>query len=423
MTLIYDIIFIILHLIYFPIFLFKRKLHKGFLSRLGFLPKELTKLKDKDYIWIHAVSVGEALVVSKLLDVLRKQLPDKKLLISTVTPTGNKIARSLIKNQDIVIYFPLDLSLIVRKFVNRINPCVFVTAETEIWPNIINYLHKRRIPIIIINGRISKRSFKGYRKIRYFLKGILNKISLFCMQTLDDAEKIIYLGADKDKVKVIGNLKFDETFPSHSYQTTDLGLKKDDRLLIAGSTHSNEEEIIIRVYKNILRDYPRLKLMIAPRHIDRVNSIIELIKANNFKVIKFSKVKNEQLNLTAYSNYIFLVDTIGDLKTLYNLATIVFVGGSLVNKGGHNIIEPGYFGKPIIFGPNMSNFQDMTDTFLSRKAAIQVKDEQGLQKNIKMLFDNNVRTQTISKNAKEVVEENRGATERTVNLLKEILKF
>jgi len=164
-----------------------------------------------------------------------------------------------------------------------------------------------------------------------------------------------------------------------------------------------------------------MKLMIAPRHIDRKNKLIDLINANNFKVIKFSIIKNEEINLTAYANYIFLVDTIGDLKTLYNLATVVFIGGSLVKKGGHNIIEPGYFAKPIVFGPNMQNFQDMTDSFLNRKAAIQVKDEEGLQKTIKMLLHNSAKMQALSRNAKAVVEENRGAAVRTVNLLSEFL--
>jgi len=418
---IYDLILLFLYIIYFPIFLIKGKLHKGFLSRLGILPAELNKIKNKEYIWIHAVSVGEALVVSKLIDVLRMKFPEKGLVISTVTPTGNKIARTLSKEDDVIIYFPLDLGFIVRRFVNRINPCIFVTAETEIWPNIISYLHKKDIPIVLINGRISRGSFGGYKKIRYLLRKTLNKITVFCMQTLEDAERIIYLGADKDKVKVMGNLKFDETFPETKYEATDLGLKGDYQLLIAGSTHFNEEEMVIRVYKNLLKDYPLMKLMIAPRHIDRKNKLIDLINANNFKVIKFSIIKNEEINLTAYANYIFLVDTIGDLKTLYNLATVVFIGGSLVKKGGHNIIEPGYFAKPIVFGPNMQNFQDMTDSFLNRKAAIQVKDEEGLQKTIKMLLHNSAKMQALSRNAKAVVEENRGAAVRTVNLLSEFL--
>ena len=424
MSIIYDIIFILLYVIYLPIFLIKGKMHKGFLSRLGFLPKDLlSKLKDNNFIWIHAVSVGEAQVVSKLIDVLRKQIPNRRLLISTVTSTGNKIARSIAKDNDLVIYFPLDLSFIVRRFINIINPLVFITTETEIWPNIIRHLYKRKVPIILINGRISKRSFKGYRKIKLFLKGILNRINLFCMQTVEDAEKIIYLGAPKEKVKVIGNLKFEETLSVNSYQPANLGLKKNESLLIAGSTHANEEENIIKIYKKILRDYPRLKLMIAPRHPERTGKIADLINANNFKVIKFSSIKNESINLSAYSNYIFLVDTIGDLRALYNLATIVFIGGSLVKKGGHNIIEPAYFSKPIIFGPDMSNFQDMADSFLRKEAAIQVANAKDLQKTIRVLLGNNTKIQALGNNAKAVVDENKGAAQRTVNLLKEYLEY
>lgn len=422
MTLIYDIIFLLLFILYLPVLLVKRKLHKGFFMRFGFLSKDIReRLKADNFIWIHAVSVGEALVISKLIDAIRKEFPGKRLVISTVTPTGNKIARSLAKDNDVVIYSPLDLSLVVKKFVNLIKPSVFITAETEIWPNLINRLHKINIPIILVNGRISRRSFKGYRKIRFFLKGILNKISLFCMQTIDDAEKIIYLGAKKESVKVIGNLKFDETFPENNYQAEDLGLKATDKLLVAGSTHNNEEEIIIKVYKNILKESPRLKLMIAPRHPDRADKITALIKANNLKVIRFSSIKNEKINLSAYLDYVFLIDTIGDLKSLYNLATVVFIGGSLVKKGGHNIIEPAYFAKPILFGPDMSNFQDMADLFLRKDAAIQVKDAKELQKRLSQLLENGTKIQNLAKRAKSVVDENRGTSQRTISLLKSVL--
>ncbi|MBM3248956.1 MAG: 3-deoxy-D-manno-octulosonic acid transferase [Candidatus Omnitrophica bacterium] len=420
MTIIYDIIFILLHLLYLPFFIFRRKFHKGFLSRLGFLPKDIiSKLKGNKHIWVHAVSVGEVLVASKLIDVLRQRWPDQRIVISTVTPTGNKIARSLAKENDSVIYFPLDFSFIVKHVIDLIKPTVFITAETEIWPNIISYLYAKKVPVIVINGRISKRSFSGYKKIRFLLRRTLRKIALFCMQTSEDAERIIYLGAPKNKVKVVGNLKFDEKFSEHSCDPSCLGLKEDDMLIIAGSTHHNEEEITFKVYREAIKNFPRLKLMIAPRHPERADAIADLISSNNFKVIRFSSIKNEKINLAAYANYVFLVDTIGDLKSLYNLATLVFVGGSLVNKGGHNIIEPAYFSKPIIFGPHMSNFQDMADLFLKKNSVIQVKNEKELASAIKMLLENRTKRQQLGQDSRRIVDENKGATERTADLIKE----
>lgn len=421
MAIIYDIIFAILHLFYLPFFIFRRKFHKGFLCRLGFLPKDLVaKLAGNKHIWIHAVSVGEVLVASKLIDVLKKHWPEERIVISTVTPTGNKIAQSLASDKISVMYFPLDFSFIVKRIINQIRPTVFITAENEIWPNIISYLHAKNVPIIVINGRISKRSFLGYKKIRFLLKSTLKKVALFCMQTVEDGERIIYLGAPKEKVKVAGNLKFDEKFPEYSYEPSCLGLKDEDALFIAGSTHYNEEEIILRVYRDAIKIHPRLKLMIAPRHPERSDYIAGLISSNNFKVIKFSSIKNHKINLSAYANYVFLVDTIGDLKSLYNLATIVFVGGSLVNKGGHNIIEPAYFSKPIVFGEYMSNFQDMADLFLRKDSAIQVKNEQELSTTIRMLLGNKIKRQQLGLNARIIVDENKGVTERTIDLIKEI---
>lgn len=421
MAIIYDIIFIVLHLFYLPFFIFRRKFHKGFLCRLGFLPKDLiAKLRGNKHIWIHAVSVGEVLVASKLIDGLKKYFPEERIIISTVTPTGNKIAQSLVNDKISVMYFPLDFSFIVKRIIDHIKPTVFITAETEIWPNIISYLYAKNVPIIVVNGRISKRSFLGYKKIRFLLKSTFKKITLFCMQTVEDGERIIYLGAPKEKVKFVGNLKFDEKFSEYSYDSSCLGLKEDDSLLIAGSTHHNEEEIILKVYRDAIKNYPRLKLMIAPRHPERVDSIADLISSNNLKVIKFSSIKNQKVNLAAYASYVFLVDTIGDLKSLYNLATIVFIGGSLVNKGGHNIIEPAYFSKPVIFGEHMSNFQDMADLFLKKNSALQVKSEKELAGAIKTLLDSKTKRLQLGQNARIIVDENKGATERTVEQINEI---
>jgi len=389
---------------------------------LGFLPEDLiTKLGGNKHIWIHAVSVGEVLVASKLIESIKQQWPQERIVISTVTPTGNRIAQSLASDKITVMYFPLDFSFIVKKIIHKIKPMIFITAETEIWPNIISYLYAKHVPIVIVNGRISKRSFWGYKKIRFLLRSTLRRIALFCMQTPEDAERIIYLGAPKERVKFVGNLKFDEKLPEYSCDSECLGLRENDMLFIAGSTHHNEEEMVFKIYRDLVKNYPRLKLMIAPRHPERADSIASVISANNFKVIKFSGIKNHKINLAAYANYVFLVDTIGDLKSLYNLATVVFVGGSLVDKGGHNIIEPAYFSKPIIFGQHMSNFQDMADLFLRKNAAIRVKTDKELANAVKILLDSAIKRQKLGENARIIVDENKGATQRTVEQIKKVL--
>ncbi len=425
MFIIYDLIFLIFALIYLPVYLFKRKFHKGFLARLGILPRGL---KLDRPIWIHAVSVGEVMAIRSLLEELRRAYPGKNFVISTVTATGNKIAKSIAQETDFVTYLPLDLSFLVRIVINKINPSLFILAETEIWPNLISCLHKRKIPIVTVNGRISDGSFKGYSVIKFLLKPILTKISLFCVQTQLDAERFAALGVAREKIKVSGNLKFDTTDYTDKKFTKDtdykqkLGLEKREKLFVAASTHPGEEKIILSVYKELSSEFPYLRLLIAPRHPERAKEIERVIKKYEFNSLRVSGLMGERVNgLTgewANRQTVFILDTIGELMSYYTIADIVFVGGSLVQKGGHNILEPASLEKPILFGPHVFNFRGITDLFLTDDAAIMVNSPEALKQKIKELLIDPGQAKEIGRKAGETLFKNKGSTKRAIELIK-----
>lgn len=431
MFLVYDLIFLFFAIIYLPFLIFRRKFHQGFFSRLGILPK---RLKLNQPIWIHAVSVGETMAIRGLVEVLRKKYPFKKFAISTVTPTGNKIARSIASQEDFVFYLPLDLSIAVKKVLKRIDPGLFIIVETELWPNLISYVHQAGIPIIVLNGRLSDRSFRGYRIIRFLVGPILNKVNLFCVQTELDSLRLMGLGVVKDKIKITGNMKFDiADYPDLKKDYTDyklkLGLEVQDKLLVAGSTHPGEEEMILGAYKKLLKDFSSLRLLIAPRHPERTKDIEKIILRYGFNPIRISQL-NEQTNTLPAGRQertneqtVFILDTIGQLLSFYPIADIVFVGGSLVKRGGHNILEPAIFEKPILFGPYMFNFRDIAGIFLKSQAAILVHDTEQLNKNIANLLNHPIKQRQLGQRAKDILLNNRGSVNRNVKWIDYYVKF
>ena len=419
MLIFYDIIYILFTLCYLPLFLIRGKYHRGFLMRVGIFPQGvIAKLKGRRVVWLHTVSVGEAQAAGALVRNLRQGYPDYFLLISTVTRTGNEIAQRLIGPEGLVIYSPLDIGFVVRRVANLINPRLFIIAETEIWPNLIINLAKKGVAVVLVNGRISRNSFRGYKIIRPFLKKVFPRFSLFCMQTKEDAQRIISLGADEDKVKVTGNMKFDIQPTAHSPQSIDLGLKQNEQLFIAGSTHRGEEKIILQAYRELIGNHPALRLLIAPRHIERTQEIERLISGFGFKPQRVSEYISNEQRTTNNERPILILDTVGQLKDLYAFAEFVFIGGSLIRHGGQNPIEPAVFSKPILFGPYMSNFSNVARAFLNKKAAVTVKDARQLKNNCLRLLDNPVLRKELGERAKEVVRENKGATLKNTELIR-----
>jgi len=423
MWILYDFIFLIITLVYLPVYLLRRKIHPGFQMRLGILSSGLKLNKP---IWIHAVSVGEVMALRNLVRELRIAYPDKRFFISTVTPTGNKIAKGIAKETDFVSYFPLDLSFIVRGVVDKVKPSLFIIMETEIWPNLISCLYRKKIPVVLVNGRLSDRSFKGYRCIKFLLKPLLNKINLFCVQTKMDAERLLRLGVLENRIKITGNMKFDNADYSDKkiasfadkYKTL-LELKQEDKLWVAGSTHPGEEEIILDVYKKLLSEFPQLKLLIAPRHPQRASLIEKIVSGFGFQSVFISN-----LHLTPNTcnlKPIFILDVMGELLYFYNIASIVFVGGSLIKKGGHNILEPAGLGKPVIFGPYMFNFRDIARLFLENKACVLAHNREELFLNLKDLLRNPGKSAELSERAKTIILENQGATARNLEHIRNYL--
>lgn len=415
MFIVYDLIFLIFVLFYLLVYLLKGKFHRGFLRRLGFLPRALELARP---IWVHAVSVGEAIVTGALIDKLRQEYPDRRLVISTVTPTGNRIAQRLAREGDFVTYLPLDFSFIINPVIRRVNPALFIIAETEIWPNLISALYKSHIPVVVVNARISDASFKGYRLVKFLLEPVLNKISCFCAQTETDAERLIRLGVSADKIKATGNMKFDLKPQVFSSDSLKLGLSDDDQLWVCGSTHPGEEEIILRAYQQVLGEFAAFKLLIAPRHPQRAGRIRRLIAKYGLEATLTSALGG--MRDEGRGTKVFILDTIGQLMDYYAVADIVFIGGSLVRKGGHNILEPAWQGKPVLFGPYMHNFRGIAQLFLENNAAIMVHGADELAGKIKGLLSRPQDMLTLGARGKELILANQGATLRN---LKEIRRF
>lgn len=416
MFILYDVIFLIVAVFFLPVYALRRKFHSGLFFRLGFLPRDFLFERP---IWIHAVSVGEALAVKALIAELRKVYPYKKILISTVTATGNKIAKDIAAGNALVIYLPFDFSFSVKRVIDRVKPEVFIIAETEIWPNLISYLYKKSIPVIIVNGRISDVSFRNYCLIKPLFEAVLRKVTLFCVQTQRDEKRLMHLGVRQERIHITGNMKYDRLIQPVALATAyreKLSLAQESTLLIAGSTHPQEEDIIVGVYKELVREFPMLRLLIAPRHPERSKEILELVSKYGLRGVLLSSAEPECGH--CLSAPVYILDFVGELVNFYSIADIVFVGGSLVPKGGQNILEPASLGKPVLFGPHTFNFRDITELFLSNDAAIRVHNAEGLREGIAILLRNAKRAKELGLAARALVCKNQGATKKTAELIK-----
>lgn len=417
MFIFYDIFFLLFAVAYLPYVLIKRKCHPGFFTRFGFLPEEVAaNLRGTGAIWVHAVSVGEVLAVRGMVRKLQARYPARPLVISTVTKTGNDLAKKHFPAAR-VIYAPVDFSLTVRAYLNTIDPALYVSAETEIWPNLFEALHRRGIPVVQVNGRISDKSFRHYRRFRFILKSVLSCVRVFCMQTDVDARRIIEIGALPERVCVTGNMKFDDE--SQANQPDDRQIFQDPcaLVLVAGSTHPGEEEIILDAFQVLRKDFPGLGLILAPRHIERVGEIAAMITDRKLGFCRLSEI----LKTDVKAKEIILVDTIGHLSRLYRYASVVFIGKSLVGRGGQNIIEPAALGKPVITGPHMENFRGVMDMLTRREAVVVVNAAVQLREAASFLLSDPEKARAIGQSAQAVVQEQKGAVDRTIERIGSVL--
>jgi 3-deoxy-D-manno-octulosonic-acid transferase len=462
MYLLYSLFLTLACLALLPYFAYQAFVNKKYLSnfyeRLGRLPEALGD-DERPAIWLHAVSVGETLAARPLISALREHFPQHRLIISTTTATGQAVARSRIVEADGFCYFPFDWRFAVRRALNRLRPQVVILMESELWPNFLRECRHRGIPVLVANGRISDRSFTRSQRFGFLMRPMFGGVAHFAMQSAADAARAIALGAAAERVSVSGNIKFDigETTEAAQLEETAKQLNEMfalDRapLIIAGSTSDGEEEIVLAAFERLRKTsgLEKTRLLIAPRHPERFDVVAHLLDATRLcyarrsadaKRVETAAAGLGEKNLApsnpsldalpgheeARSSDVILLDSIGELGALYRFASVVFVGGSLVPKGGHNILEPAFYSRPIVVGPHMENFREITEQFEQREALIRLRgasDEElsaALREALTTLLIDVEKARQCGEHARAVVFDNRGATARTVTVIARLL--
>ena len=430
MFFLYSFLLTIAFVILSPLLLIRSgKYLAGFTQRLGFLPK--FEAEGKTVIWLHCVSVGETQAARPLLSELITSYPNHKFVVSTTTRTGQKLAREVFKDQAaLVFYFPYDWRFSVRRALRRIKPTAVLLMETEIWFNFIREAGKCDVKIAIVNGRLSERSANRYQWIKNTFRRVFHYVNLALMQTPGDAKRLLAFGIRGTKVKVSGNIKFDQKVSNAERKLTDelrerFGFSADVPLIIAASTHSPEEKIILEAFKILWKASPETlpRLMIVPRHPERFAEVASLIKTTGYSWVRRSEKPSERDK----TSEIILLDSIGELRSAYPLADIVFVGGSLIPHGGQNILEPAIEEKAIITGFYTMNFAAIMEKFVESEAVVQLpkipesKLPQELSSAFSSLLENLPKRNKLAANALQIAQDNTGATAKTISGLAEIL--
>jgi 3-deoxy-D-manno-octulosonic-acid transferase len=461
--LLYNIIFTFFLIFAAPYFLLRAlidgRFRRELTQRMGFLPT----LSLRKPIWVHAASVGEVFCSIPLLKRIKKEFPERPIVLTTMTRTGNERAKT-ISEADSVLFLPIDHPLIIEKTLRKIDPHLLLIAETELWPNLLRSCGKKGIPIVLFNGRISEKSFRRYLFFKFFFKDCLKYISLFLMQTEEDRTRIIEIGATIDKTRVVGNLKFDQPFPTFtplesptinggddinktsiphrkagvktpSFLTgftqealaemaKSLYLRGKETLLIAGSTHSGEEEIFLSLFKDLRKIDPHLILILAPRHLERLEEVERILKKESISWARKASLSMDQNRSGGERKElpeVILLDTMGELMNLYSLGTLVFIGGSLVPVGGHNPIEPLFFKKCVLYGPHMFHFQEIAHHLIEAGGAIQVGGKEDLAFHLKRLLSDERARKEVGEKGYQFLQKHRGATERMFEEIRHFL--
>jgi 3-deoxy-D-manno-octulosonic-acid transferase len=425
-NLLYSAATLVALIVFAPYFLYQALRHHKYVAslgqRLGYLPVSFN-LDAEESIWVHAVSVGEVLAARPIIAGLRERYPDLRLFLSTTTLSGQQIARG-VSDVDAVFYFPFDFTFIVRRTLNLVKPRLFVMVETEIWPNLLRECRRRNVRTVLVNGRLSPRSYPRYRLIRPFIKRVLADIDRFCVQTEVMSRRFVALGVDLSRITVTGSLKFDSLDPSTAPGRGRERVLRFFRIapgrpvLVAGSTSKGEEEAVIRAFNRLrtTKAGANALLILAARHPERFGEVERLCQREGLSTVRRSDLPiDKEPKVDAV-----ILDTIGELAQLYQIATAVFVGGSLVPSGGHNILEPAVHGRPIIFGPHMDNFAEIAKGFLAQGAAIQVRTPRELEDAVVSLIGDPVRRAKLGAAARALVDANRGAKDKTLQVLGEL---
>jgi 3-deoxy-D-manno-octulosonic-acid transferase len=374
---------------------------------------------DKPVLWIHAVSVGEVNAATPIINRISEEYSQYQILVTTVTPTGAYTLEQHFGDKIEHLYLPYDLPFSVKRFVKTIKPTLLITMETEIWPNLYNICHRSNIPILIINARLSEKSFKGYQLVSELMEQTLNKVNVIAAQTKKDAERFISSGAKQDKVVVAGNLKFDVNIP-HSITEEAQSLKRyfsvNRPIWIAASTQEGEEEIVLKAHGEILKKFPEAILILAPRHPERVNKVSGLCDAMSIEYVRRTDNRSFSSDLNVY-----ILDTLGELQLHYAASQIAFVGGSLVNTGGQNMMEPASLGLPVISGLYTYNFTEITKLLSANDALISVSNAQDLANGVCSLFEDANYRHNMGDKGRQVIEANRGNIKKLMMVIEPYL--
>lgn len=404
--------------------LIKSRLRKIFAFRIGqrLGNTALPKKKGKKRIWIHAASVGEVNLVKPLISKLAGHNED--IVLSVFTDTGMQTANKAFPNLPAFI-LPLDFSFLISKTIKTVNPDIIVLVESELWPNLITESHRQNIPIILINARITESSLKKYRLFSGFYRQLFDKFAVIAAQNAAVAERILSLGVCKNKVSVTGNMKYDLDYSQAKLENAAalrerFGFMPRDTVIAAGSTHAPEEEIILRAFTKLREKRQNLKLIIAPRHIERLNDVKNAVLKAGYEAVLYSETLKRDA-VAQFGKTCLIVDTVGDLMKIYAIADIVFVGGSLVSRGGQNILEPASLKKPVVFGDSMRNFAEPAQALLKNNAALQVKNEAELHDALERLACEPDAAGLMGQKAAETIKTLQGATKKHLNLIYDII--
>ena len=398
--------------------------HRDLAERFGYgIVSSATVQAAGGCLWFHAASVGEVQGIRPIIAKLHTCVPELPIVLSVFTPAGKHIAQRIVPEAVGIFVLPLDLPWLMRRMMRCLRPCALIVQETELWPNLFHAAARQHIPLVLVNGRLSPRAFRHYQWIRPLMRRVLADVTLCLVQSEEAACRFQHLGMDARRLQVTGNTNIDRALlataqPNHTHPLVPLVIGR--RLLVAGSTHEGEESLLLAVYRRLYVHYPDLLLVLAPRHLERVETVVRHVQAHDCRAVRRSQCEDVQAADLVGATVIVL-DTMGELATLYSLCTVAFIGGSLVPIGGHNALEPAVFAKPLLFGPYMHHFPELAALLLQAGGAVQVQEEEELYERLVYLLTHPEAGNTMGQCALAALATNRGALERTSTAIKALL--
>lgn len=424
--LLYNILFSIGFILMLPRFLFRMwrrgGYRRGFVQRLAWYPRSLVaRIRARERIWVHAVSVGEVFIALRFIRAMREARPDLGFVLTTNTSTGHGVARKGLHADDVLLYNPIDFPFVIRRVLRTLQPKALVLTESEIWPNMIRLAKRSGVPVFIVNGRISDGSYRGYHALRYFFKPVIGCLDLALLQGEGDRERLDSLGADTGRLRVMGSAKYDvaEADSTGEERAREVlrqcGFGDGDPVVVGGSTWPGEERVLLESLRDLRVDFPSVRLVLVPRHAERRDEVVSELASHDFRFVKWTDIQEDGAPREPVD--VLLVDTTGELKHIYALATVIFVGKSLTNHGGQNFIEPALFAKPVVVGPNMENFPVVVRDFLDAEALVQVRDAGELCGALSAFLSDAERREAYGRRAADVVHAKRGVIRESVELI------